>query len=53
METEKRGRTEPNPSKVEAVKKLAEQLERAKSIYVTDFTGLDVEGIALSGVLSG
>ena len=43
METVKRGRAEPNPAKVEAVKKLAEQLERAKSIYVTDFTGLDVE----------
>ena len=43
METVKRGRTEPNPSKVEAVKKLVDQLERAKSVYVTDFTGLDVE----------
>jgi large subunit ribosomal protein L10 len=43
METEKRGRGEPNPTKVETVKKLAEQLERAKAIYLTDFTGLNVE----------
>lgn len=43
METIKRGRAEPKPTKVESVKKLAEQLERAKAIYLTDFTGLDVE----------
>lgn len=43
METVKRRRAEPNPSKVEAVKKLVDKLERAKSIYVTDFTGLNVE----------
>jgi len=43
METVKRGRAEPNPTKVESVKKLAEQLGRAKAIYLTDFTGLNVE----------
>ncbi len=43
METAKRGRAEPNPTKVETVKKLAEQLGRAKAIYLTDFTGLNVE----------
>ncbi len=43
METTKRGRAEPKPTKVESVKKLAEQLERAKAIYLTDFTGLNVE----------
>ena len=43
MENVKRGRAEPNPAKVETVKKLAERLQNASSIYLTDFTGLDVE----------
>ncbi|MFH1011330.1 MAG: 50S ribosomal protein L10 [bacterium] len=43
MEAGKRGRAQPNPTKIETVKKLAEQLGRAKAIYLTDFTGLNVE----------
>ena len=43
METVRRGRAESHPSKVEAVKRLVERLKRAKAIYVTDFTGLNVE----------
>ena len=43
MEDVKHGRAEPNPTKVEAVKKLAERLQNANAIYLTDFTGLDVE----------
>lgn len=42
MEDVKRGRAEPNPEKVEAVKKLAERFGKAKAIYLTDFTGLNV-----------
>jgi len=43
MKDVRRGRTEPNPAKVEAVKKLTERLENASAVYLTDFTGLDVE----------
>ncbi len=43
MENVKHGRAEPNPAKVEAVKKLAERLQNANAIYLTDFTGLDVK----------
>jgi large subunit ribosomal protein L10 len=43
MEDVKHGRAEPNPVKIEAVKKLAERLKNASAIYLTDFTGLDVE----------
>jgi len=35
----------PNPQKERVVEEITEQLKQAKGIYLTDFTGLDVEQI--------
>ena len=35
----------PKPEKEKVVEEIAEQLKQAKGIYLTDFTGLDVEQI--------
>ncbi len=35
----------PRPEKVAVVNEIAEKMERTQSLYLTDFTGLDVEAI--------
>ena len=35
----------PRPEKVAVVDEIAEKMERTQSLFLTDFTGLDVEAI--------
>jgi len=37
----------PKPEKIEVVEKVKKQLEGAKSLFITDYTGLNVEDITL------